>query len=326
MTPAPSLPGYSLLPPVAADLAEMADLVRAAERHDRLPEVTTDERLAHDFATDLEDPARDALLAREATGRAAGLAWLSGNRGGTRKARAIIWLVVHPDARDGALGDVLLDWLERRSREALSDVDPALPRLIRSWSPADATWIVDLHLRHGFAVARHFFEMRRDLSTPLPEPRQPAGVGIVPWEASLSESIRDAHNEAFADHWGSEPLDATRWRVAVDDDPNFRGDLSRVAVEDGRVVGYALNEVFPDDWEVAGFSSGWVASVGVRGRHRGRGVATALIAATMRAFADAGLEYATLGVDAANPTGALGLYERLGFETFHRLVTLVKEL
>ena len=38
----------------------------------------------------------------------------------------------------------------------------------------------------------------------------------------------------------------------------------------------------------------------------------------MEAFAAAGLEAATLGVDAENPTGALGVYERVGFRPIRR--------
>ena len=42
----------------------------------------------------------------------------------------------------------------------------------------------------------------------------------------------------------------------------------------------------------------------------------------MRAFRDAGLDAATLGVDAENPTGALGVYERVGFRPVRRSVRL----
>jgi ribosomal protein S18 acetylase RimI-like enzyme len=42
----------------------------------------------------------------------------------------------------------------------------------------------------------------------------------------------------------------------------------------------------------------------------------------MRAFAEAGLDAATLSVDTANPTGAVGIYERLGFRPIRRTVRL----
>jgi mycothiol synthase len=37
----------------------------------------------------------------------------------------------------------------------------------------------------------------------------------------------------------------------------------------------------------------------------------------MTAFRDDGMAYAMLGVDTANPSGAHGLYERLGYESVH---------
>lgn len=39
-----------------------------------------------------------------------------------------------------------------------------------------------------------------------------------------------------------------------------------------------------------------------------------LLQESMRRFVVAGMDAAALSVDAANPSGALGLYERLGYE------------
>ena len=46
---------------------------------------------------------------------------------------------------------------------------------------------------------------------------------------------------------------------------------------------------------------------------RRRGIARALLAASMRSYAEAGLDAAGLGVDTENPTGAYGLYAEMGF-------------
>ena len=48
--------------------------------------------------------------------------------------------------------------------------------------------------------------------------------------------------------------------------------------------------------------------------YRHRRVATALLTAAMRAYRDSGMQYAGAGVDSENPTGAVGLYEALGYE------------
>jgi mycothiol synthase len=62
-----------------------------------------------------------------------------------------------------------------------------------------------------------------------------------------------------------------------------------------------------------GLSRGWLEHISVRRPWRKRGLATALIAETLRLFQDMGLEEGALGVDSENPTGALRLYESLGF-------------
>jgi len=46
---------------------------------------------------------------------------------------------------------------------------------------------------------------------------------------------------------------------------------------------------------------------------------------SLRRFKAEGLEYAAIDVDAASPTGAFVLYERLGFVEQHRSVSLMKE-
>jgi ribosomal protein S18 acetylase RimI-like enzyme len=46
-------------------------------------------------------------------------------------------------------------------------------------------------------------------------------------------------------------------------------------------------------------------------------VAPALLAASMGAFRADGMQYAELDVDSENPSGALGLYTRLGYEVVH---------
>jgi ribosomal protein S18 acetylase RimI-like enzyme len=78
--------------------------------------------------------------------------------------------------------------------------------------------------------------------------------------------------------------------------------------------------------EETGQRRGELAGVSVRRRWRGRGLARALVADSLRALRDAGMTRATLGVDAENPTGALGVYEANGFVVPRRGLNLRRPL
>jgi ribosomal protein S18 acetylase RimI-like enzyme len=171
----------------------------------------------------------------------------------------------------------------------------------------------ELFAAEGFTPIRYYLEMRRPLADPVPEPALPPGLVLVPYDPARDEAVRLAHNEAFRDHWGSSPIDAETWRAWVTGHHDFRADRSLLVLDGDEVAGYALNSLHPLEWDALGFREGWTHQLGVRRRWRGRGVARALLAATMRGFAEEGLDFATLDVDAENPTGALALYRGVGY-------------
>jgi mycothiol synthase len=63
-----------------------------------------------------------------------------------------------------------------------------------------------------------------------------------------------------------------------------------------------------------GIERGWLEHISVRRPWRRRGLGRAITAESLRRLRAAGMTDAMLGVDADNPTGAVGLYEGLGFE------------
>ena len=141
------------------------------------------------------------------------------------------------------------------------------------------------------------------------------GADVVPWTDEHSTPVRLIHNAAFADHWGSVPMDEDVWRKRMLESPGFRQDLSFVAVADDDIVGYSYNEVYEEDWESAGQSEGWIGGLGVLRDWRKKGIATALLAVSMNAMRAAGLEAAMIGVDSSSPSGAQHLYHDVGFRT-----------
>ena len=299
------------------DVAAIHDLIRRWESHWEVPLATSVDEVAEDLADPHLHPALDTR-AVWAGRRLAAFGTVRHTPSGERLERVFVGGYVDPEMRGNGLGRRLLAWQIERATEKLRECDPSLPWFIRTheWD-----WIDDalhLHRRFGFETVRWFEDMIRALDAPL-EAQVPDGVEIVDWSESQSEDLRLLANAAFADHWGSTPRDATAWEHLLSGS-TMRPDLSFVAVAGERAIGFTLNAHFPADEEVTGRRDGWIMSLGVDRDWRGKGIASALISRSLAAFVDSGFTHAMLGVDTDNPTGAAGLYSRLGFRTLHRTV------
>ncbi|WP_051683956.1 GNAT family N-acetyltransferase [Blastococcus sp. URHD0036] len=227
-----------------------------------------------------------------------------------------VWLEgrVAPDSRGRGIGGRLLDWQIARGTEQHAALEPeASARLVVHVHPTMGA-LEALVRRRGFTAERYYAVMRRPL-TDLPEPRTVAGVELVPFTAERDEDVRRAHNASFTEHHGSVERDEVAWRNWFTGQRAFRPDLSVLALADGEVAGYALAYVVEADTRATGVPTTHLGQIGVLPGARGRGIASAVIGAALRAAAAAGLERAALDVDTENSTGAFGLYERLGFRT-----------
>ena len=101
---------------------------------------------------------------------------------------------------------------------------------------------------------------------------------------------------------GTSPLAHDDWLRWMTGDPDFDPTVWWLAERDGELVGCALH------WR-----TGLLKDLAVRGSERGRGLGAALVQQGLAEFARRGVDRVGLKVDAANPTGAVRLYERLGF-------------
>jgi mycothiol synthase len=301
--------------PVGDDDLELIVALEAAMSAVDHPEYAVPrEELVDDLGMSFVDRELDTVVALDAEGRAVAWGAVYIPPGRDTLVRTILIGGVHPDRRRRGIGRVLLEWQRARGEQQLAASDLRLPGWIMAFTDDRAPGAGPLFESSGFSVARYFAGLRRDLGEPIDDARPGEGVRIEMLTPQRVGEAREARNDAFRDHWGSQPRSEEEWRTFVSS-AVFRSDLSVVAIDEAhdRVVGFVLAETNEGDWAGQGFSSTHVPLVGVVRGHRGSGVAKALLAGHLAAARAAGLEYSTLEVDAASPTGAFALYERMGF-------------
>jgi mycothiol synthase len=282
-----------------------------------------------DRERDFDDPATnaqtDTLLGFAPDGQLAALGWVIPLPPGPTEHLAFLWGEVHPEHRQRGLGSYVLSWMETRGREIMSLRPSDLPHNLRSNMLDTLADRVALYEQHGFSWVRAYYRMRRDLSLPIPEVRLPPGISLHNYTAELDQATMQAVDEAFRDHWGYAPLDMEVWQLFFVGAPSFRPEMTYLAMaDDGQVAGVCFNEVHSEENLALGVQQGWIRSLAVRRPWRKQGLGTALLCASMLAFRQAGLDFAGLGVDAENLTGALRLYEQLDFTVFSRYLAYNK--
>lgn len=295
-----------------ADDAAIAALVSAGNAADGIPH-----RLqAAQIASWLDHPSRmepqEDLLIAEVDGSAVAYAeagWELDNDGGRNYGT---WGQVHPDWRRRGLGTALLRWVEARQRSVAATHPADTVQRLESWAHEREVGRIALLEGHGYGIARYDFEMERPNLDDIPELSLPQGIELRPAREEHLRRIWETEVEVFRDHWGS--VDDTEQAFErARSDPRRNLALWVIAWQGDEIVGIVLNRIDRETNAELGLQRGWISSVGVRRAWRQQGIGRALVAESLRVLRDAGMTTAGLGVDAENATGALGIYESVGF-------------
>jgi mycothiol synthase len=270
-------------------------------------------RYRHLVNSDLD---RDLVLA-EVDGRIVGYArveWADSNDG-ERWYEATCLLA--PAARRRRIGTAMLRWTEDRRRAIRAQHEtagnaPDVPTFLTTFVFDGDVGGHALLQGHGYVVQRRFFEMSRAGLESIPDIPLPDGLHIRPIgrDHAVLRRVFDADVEAFRDHFGWVDGSETAFDELVND-PDFDPGLWLVAFDGDEVAGAVINAIHGRD---GADRQGWLDSVFTRRPWRRRGLARALIARSLVALRDRGLDAAYLGVDATNPQQALALYESCGFQ------------
>jgi mycothiol synthase len=322
---APAIPGLTFRRfHGSTDLAGIAAVMNASLAADRNGERNTAEGLANSFAHPVNwDPQQDTLLV-EVNGTLIGYANTEWREADDNDCQHAIQLHLAPEWRGRGLESAMQCDMERRAQAAAA----AGPTGARHWfsSRVPETWrtCAEMLLAQGYTSVRCFFEMQRTLDGDLPDASLPAGLAFRPALPGHYRAIWAAGAECYRDQWEHVALsdeDYHVWAATPDLDPS----LWLVAWDGDQIAGAAINVVHKSE---CGQQDTWgeTDDLFVRRLWRQRGLGRALLVGSLCLFKARGLITAGLGVDAENLSGALRLYEGLGYRVYQRVVMYRKPM
>ncbi len=305
------------------DIEQWHSLLKRMAAVDEPDWVETAEDLKHSLSSSKDNPLLDTVMGIDRNGIALAFALVTKNPGSTLLHGSG---GVDPTCRGRGIGTALMEWQAARGIERLAE-DNAAEGVLRAYVEERNAGQESLFNSDGGEVVRYFTEMTRPLGEELPDVPLADGFEFVTFSEDISDAIRRAHNDAFRDHWGSEPRDEESWHFTITH-PEFKPDWS-IAVMDtssGEIAAYQMASFNAASAERVGRREGYTELLGVRRQWRGHRLAPALLAESMRRFRGGGMDNAGLGVDTENPSGALGLYERLGYAATQRSMVFERRL
>ncbi|MGD9988830.1 mycothiol synthase [Pseudonocardia sp.] len=208
-------------------------------------------------------------------------------------------LVVDPRSRRQGIGTVLVDEVVARAGGP-----------VEVWAHGEHPGAARLAATHDMAKVRELWQMRRELTEPLPAAAFPEGVELRAYEPGRDEAeFLRVNNAAF--DWHPEQGGWTHEQVARREaEPWFDPAGFLLAVEGDRLLGYHWTKVHPAGPE--GPAIGEVYVLGVDPAAQGRRLGGALTIAGLEHLRSQGLDAVMLYVESDNDP-AVAVYRRLGF-------------
>ena len=141
---------------------------------------------------------------------------------------------------------------------------------------------------------------------------------------NMNQHVFNQGIDAFRDHYGF----AESWANYQEwlEEPQFQPWLWQLAWHGNENIGQVLNYIEHGENERTNHLRGYTENISVIRKWRSKGIAKALVCRSMEMFKALGMKEVALFVDASSPTGALHLYENLGYQVFKTMVDYVKPL
>jgi mycothiol synthase len=254
----------------------------------------------------------DGLLIAEWNGQTAGMVQALVDEFRVEKKGFIQSLAVLPEFRNRGIAKKLL-------LKAIKSLKNRGMEVVGTWTQADRVVCVHLYESFGFKRVRTLSLMKGSLT-------KKSGIEVNETltlrEAKLKENedvalINRLDNEAFREHFNYRPITLEETKYMLFEMPWYKRRKALFAVLAGQPVGYVIAGIDVGLNREKHTKYGWILDIGVLKPFRRQKIGLTLIHSAMRYLKSLGMENALLYVDDQNPTGAIKLYERVGFEIFH---------
>ena len=307
------------------DFPIMAEIINAVNVADNEDQVATVENIAINYQyIQRSDPKKDMLFI-EIDGKPVGYGRCMWDQEAEGEYLYSMFLHLAPEGRGRGIGQPVVEYFLDRMALMAAGHPAEAKKSFQTWSSEKKPWWNELVEMLGFKPVRYWYGMRRPAGLPVEITPLPDGVEVRPVIDGHMRAIFDAEAEAFRDHWGyvePDEKDFQRWLADPDQDPS----LWKVAWEGDQVVGMVLNFIDKESNQAFSRKRGYTENISVRRPWRRKGVARSLLTESIQMFLDMGMEETYLGVDTDNPSGALKLYNSVGYEKDESGCTYRKEL
>jgi mycothiol synthase len=251
----------------------------------------------------------DGLFIAEWDGEPAGMVDAYADKLSSERKGIIQYFGVLPEFRRRGVGGRLLE-------RALESHDSRGTRVVDAWAQSDRRACVYLFESFGFKSVRVTSMMKKSLVDLGSSFEEADGVCVREMRVGDDSEVsllNRLDNEAFSEHFNYRPKSVEETRYGLFEMPWFKVQKVFFACARDEPVGYAIAGVDVRLNEEKKVEYGWVLDVGVLKPHRRMGVGANLMLQSMRWLGAQGMRDVLLYVDDLNPTGAMKLYERLGF-------------
>ncbi len=308
----------------AINYAAIAALINCCKTADNLEDFTSAAEVEHEFNSPDFDLERDLRLWVDAQGELGAIAqcWVPER---DKTVDAHLWFSILPQHRGIGLEADIFAWVETRLQgEAMVR---GVPGRLRCGTRSDQVERLALLQAHQMTPDREFYRMARSLLTDIPAPEFPAGFTVRPLQGETEVTAWvELFNQSFIDHWNFIPLtvsDRLHWLQ----DSCYQPELDLVAISpDGTLAAFCYNLINHPENQLMGRLEGWIGDLGTRRGFRRLGLGRAMLLTGLHALRSQGMETAVLGVDAQNPSGALKLYQSVGFQHRYSFISFVKAM